>query len=329
MEVVRLGSHAPGPAGLPGPPAFPASKAPPVVAVGNFDGVHRGHQALVGAAVRRARETEGPAIALTFDPHPARILKPERAPRSLMTLEHKSECLAALGVDVLAVLPFTAELAAESPEGFVGRVLMGALQARAVVVGEGFRFGRGRAGDVLELQRLGEHLGFEVLAVPAVLHEGRPVSSTRIRESLALGDVATAAALLGRPYFVEGAVVRGDGRGRQLGIPTANLEVANEILPRPGVYAARVRIPSGELWPSVVNVGRRPTFGGDALTVEAHLLGFEADLYGQSLRLLFEARLRDERAFPGREALVAQIREDRRQAAVLLEGGKGQGIVRP
>jgi len=319
MEVVRLESRPPTGAG---PGRVPLGGLRPVVTVGNFDGVHRGHQALVTAAVSRALESFGSAVALTFDPHPARVLQPERAPRSLMTLEHKAEYLAALGVDVLAVLPFTHDLAAESPEGFARVVLAGTLRARAVVVGAGFRFGKGRAGDVALLRRLGESLEFEVFAVPAVMHEGRPVSSTRIRESLAAGDVASAAALLGRPYFVEGRVVRGEGRGRTLGVPTANLDAANEILPKNGVYAARARVATGVLRPAVVNVGRRPTFGGDALTVEAHLLDFEADLYGQSLRLFFQARLRDERTFADKGALVRQIHEDKSTAARILEGAR-------
>jgi riboflavin kinase / FMN adenylyltransferase len=318
MEVVRLESR---------PPAMavsrsflPAGGPRPVVTVGNFDGVHRGHQALVAAAVSRARDASAACVALTFDPHPARVLQPERAPRSLMTVEHKAECLGALGVDVLAVLAFTRGLAAEDPEGFARGVLAGTLGARAVVVGEEFRFGNARAGDVALLRRLGERLEFDVFAVPPVMHEGRPVSSTRIRDSLAAGDVAGAAALLGRPYFVEGRVVRGEGRGRTLGIPTANLEPANEILPRIGVYAARARVADRVLHPAVVNVGRRPTFGGETLTVEAHLLAFEADLYGQSMRLFFEARLRDERAFGNREALVRQIHEDKRAASRILDG---------
>jgi riboflavin kinase/FMN adenylyltransferase len=319
MEVVRLESLL-----EVAPSHEPRRGIAAAVAVGNFDGVHRGHQALVTATLAQARERSLRCVALTFDPHPAQVLQPDRAPRRLMTPEQKAEQLAALGVDALAVLPFTPELAAETPEGFATKVLARRLGAAVAVVGEDFRFGRGRAGDVAELRRLGERLGFEVVSLPPVLEDGLPVSSTRIRESLETGDVRNAAALLGRPYFVEGVVVRGDGRGRRLGIPTANLAVENEILPRDGVYAARVWLREGPSRPAVANLGLRPTFGSGALTLETHILDFEGDLYGQRLRVAFAVRLRDERPFPGPDALVAQIREDLAAArSVLAPGGDG------
>ena len=287
MEVVRLE-----------PLPFALRDAPPaVVTIGNFDGVHRGHQALVKAARDRAALRHEACLALTFDPHPAAVLNPERPPRCLMTASQKAELLCALGIG-----------------------------ARAVVVGEGFRFGKSRAGDVAKLEGLGRDLGFDVVAVPAVLQDGGRVSSTRVRESLTAGDVTAAAALLGRPYFVEGKVVRGDGRGRTIGIPTANLAVENEVLPKEGVYAARVARPAaGPPGAAVVNLGRRPTFGGGGpTTTEAHLLDFNDDLYDQRLRVSFVARLRDERAFSGPEALRAQIQEDVRGARIVLaQGGDG------
>ena len=313
MEVVRLEPL----------PSIARDAPSAVVTIGNFDGVHRGHQALVKAAHDRAAAGHEACLALTFDPHPAAVLNPERAPLCLVTGPQKAELLAALGVDVLAVLPFTSALASLSPADFAAGVLVGALSARSVVVGEGFRFGMSRAGDVTELERLGQELGFDVVAVPAVRQDGARVSSTRVREGLLAGDVTAAAALLGRPYFVEGRVVRGDGRGRTLGIPTANLAVENEIVPKEGVYAARVApCAGGPLRAAVVNVGRRPTFGGGPTTTEAHLLDFEGDLYDQRLRVSFVARLRDERAFPGREALVAQIQEDVRAARRVLAQGR-------
>jgi riboflavin kinase/FMN adenylyltransferase len=314
MEVVRLESLL-GVGRTGGPP--PGAEA--AVAVGNFDGVHRGHQALVAATLAEARARSLRCVALTFDPHPAQVLQPDRAPRRLMTPERKAEHLAALGVQTLAVLPFTPELAAETPEGFAAKVLARGLRAGVTVVGEDFRFGKGRAGDVAELRRLGERLGFEVVSLPPVLEGGLPVSSTRVRESLEAGDVRTAAALLGRPYFVEGVVVRGDGRGRRLGIPTANLEVENEIVPRGGVYAVRVRLEEGPPRPAVANLGLRPTFGAGLPTLEAHLLDFDGSLYGQRLSVAFVDRLRDERRFPGPEALVAQIREDLAAARAVLD----------
>lgn len=325
MEVVRLDAHGESSAALSG-----AAHRSGAVAVGNFDGVHRGHQALVSAALACAGALGRPAVALTFDPHPAQVLAPERAPRRLMTSSQKQEALAALGVDVLAVLPFTSRLAALSPEEFVAQVLKGALGASSVVVGEGFRFGAGRAGDVALLRLLGGQSGFDLVEVEAVREGSLPVSSTRIREALAAGDVLAAATLLGRPYFVDGLVVRGEARGRTLGFPTANLAPENEILPRSGVYAARVRVGDGagegEPGSAVVNLGFRPTFGegGGEPRLEAHLLDFAGELYGQTLRVSFMARLRDERRFPGKDALRAQIGEDvARARAVLRPHGAG------
>jgi riboflavin kinase/FMN adenylyltransferase len=296
----------------------PRGWAHAAVTVGNFDGVHRGHQALVEAVVRAARAGGGTAVALTFDPHPSRVLSPDRAPASLMTLEQKAEVLASLGIDRVAALPFNPQTAAEAPGEFARAVLRGALGAEAVVVGTNFRFGRGRAGDLPLLRGLGEALGFRVDGVPPVAHEGAPISSTRIREALSRGAVAAAAEMLGRPYFVDGVVGRGEGRGRTLGIPTANLEPVNEMLPARGVYAGTVRVPGGEVRPAVVNIGRRPTFGGTRTLLEAHLLDFEGDLYGRTLRLAFRERLREERTFPGPQALVAQIHDDVARARALL-----------
>jgi riboflavin kinase / FMN adenylyltransferase len=306
MEQVRLDTLS--------PQAWPAAS----VTVGNFDGVHRGHQALVHEAVAGARAASGTSVVLTFDPHPSRVLSPDRAPASLMTLHQKAEVLAGLGVDRMAVLPFTRELSEQEPEAFARDVLAVCLGARLVVVGRNFRFGRGRGGDVPRLEILGRSLGFAVRAVDPVWHEGGPISSSRVREALARGAVASARDLLGRDFFVDGTVVRGDGRGRTIGVPTANLETPNEIRPRAGVYAGRVRTPDGVTRPAAVNIGRRPTYAQDTFTIEAHILGFDGDLYGASLRVAFVERLRDERKFPDTEALVAQIRADIAQALGIL-----------
>ncbi len=298
----------------------PLGWAFPSVSVGNFDGVHRGHQALVEVAVADARAGRGTAVVLTFDPHPSRVLSPDRAPSALMTVAQKAEMLAGLGVDRLAVLPFTPALAHETPEDFARLVLQRALGARVVVVGSGFRFGRRRAGDVATLESLGGALGFKVHAVPPLLHDGAPISSTRIREAVARGDVEAAAALLGRPFFVDGVVGKGDGRGRTIGVPTANLAPMNETLPGRGVYAARCTPEGDARWPAVVNVGRRPTFGGGGeTTVEAHLIGFDGDLYGRTIRLSFVERLRDEQRFPDAPSLVRQIHQDVAAARRVLE----------
>jgi riboflavin kinase / FMN adenylyltransferase len=307
MDVVRID------------PQRPVRWPNPVVAVGNLDGVHRGHQALVAATVGEARRRAGTAVVLTFDPHPARVLAPERAPSALTTLDQKAEVLATLGLDRLAVLPFTADVARLLADQFVRDVLGTGLGARVVVVGASFRFGQGRTGDTALLELLGRRLGFDVLTLEPVLLDGAPVSSTRVREALDAGAVEEAARLLGRLHFVDGTVVKGDGRGRTLGFPTANLEPLNETLPGNGVYACWARLP-GEPAPrkAAVNVGRRPTFDGEGVTVEAHLIDYAGDLYGRALRLEFEKRLRPERKFEDLEALKAQIEADLAQARGLL-----------
>ena len=301
-------------------------REPAAVTVGNFDGVHRGHQALVAHAVARAREAGGAAVVLTFDPHPARVLDPARAPAALTTLAQKEELLAGLGVDVLAVLPFDAGVAALSPEAFALEVLSGALGARHVVVGESFRFGHRREGDARRLGAIGEGLGFSVRALPPVLGRGASISSSRVRAELARGDVGAARELLGRAYFLDAGVVRGEGRGRTLGVPTANLEPDNEVLPARGVYAGRCRVPGGGWRLAVVNLGERPTFGGGHATVEAHLVDFAGDLYGARVRLELHERLRDEERFSGPDALVARIREDVSRARGLLPGLADEGV---
>jgi riboflavin kinase / FMN adenylyltransferase len=298
----------------------------PVVTVGNFDGVHLGHRALVQRTVAEARAAGGTAVVMTFDPHPARVLNPARAPAALTTPAQKQELLEGLGVDRLVVVPFTAKLASSSPETFVADVLVGALGARVVVVGESFRFGHRQAGDVARLSALGGELGFAVRALAPVLQDGRPVSSSRVREALKAGDVATARSLLGRSHFVDATVVRGDGRGKAIGVPTANLEPENEVVPGVGVYSGRFRFPDGAQRTAVVNVGRRPTFGGREITLEAHVLDFDGDLYGARVRLSFEERLRDERRFSGKQELVAQIRRDVEKARSLVSAAGDEKV---
>jgi riboflavin kinase/FMN adenylyltransferase len=283
------------------------------IAVGNFDGVHRGHLALCQVTLERAAAQRGRPVVLTFDPHPARVLSPDRAPAELMTIDQKCEILHGSGIAEVVVVPFTPALSEQTPEEFARFVLEDALGAQTVVVGTHFRFGRNRQGNVDVLRELGGRLGFEVVPVEPVLHDGLPVSSSRIREAVARGDVEEAERMLGRPLFVDGRVVEGDGRGRALGIPTANLEVFGETQLARGVYAGRCVVP--EVDPPgqnrcVVNVGHRPTFGGSTTTFEAHLLDFEGDLYGRRLRVELMSRLRDERRFESPEALAGQIRLD-------------------
>jgi riboflavin kinase/FMN adenylyltransferase len=289
----------------------------PVLTVGNFDGIHVGHRAILDTVVSRARSLGGEAVVLTFDPHPRRVLHPERSPKLLTTLEQRLELLEAAGVDAVIVEPFTREFARTSAEVFIRDVIHGRIQPVEVYVGYDFHFGRDREGSMRLLSELGPRLGFSVTIISEVVVDEGDVNSTRIRQVLAEGRVAEAAAMLGRPYTVRGRVVPGDRRGRTLGFPTANLEPENEVLPGAGVYAGRLRLlddgdpPRGTLLAAVTNVGTRPTFraGGEALA-EAHLLDFTGDLYGRRVELSFLASLRPERRFPSAEALRAQIASD-------------------
>jgi riboflavin kinase/FMN adenylyltransferase len=289
------------------------------VTLGNFDGVHLGHQRLVAAVLAAARANAGRAVVATFDPHPTRILGRRPAPASLMSFEQKAEALESLGVERLVTVPFDRRLAAMDAESFARDVLRGRLGAGTVVIGKGFRFGRGRGGDADVLRRIG--LG--VVEVDPELEGRQPISSTRIRAAVAEGDVEGARRMLGRPFATDGLVVTGDRRGRALGLPTANVDPENEAVPARGVYAARCRIRELLGWgtplKAVVNVGERPTFAGSGRRIEAHLLGFEADIYGRRLRIEYHARLREERRFESARALVEQVREDAARASELLE----------
>jgi len=283
------------------------------VTIGAYDGVHLGHRALLAELQERARARGLVSAVVTFDRHPATVVRPESAPPLLTDLDQKLELLASCGVDRTVVVPFDRSRADETAEDFVGEILVDALGSRLVVVGEDFHFGHGRKGNVALLRELGAHEGFEVDGV-ALTGRGEPVSSTRIRRLVAEGDVAGAAALLGREHQVRGQVVHGDGRGAaELGIPTANVAVPAEIaLPGLGIYAGRYERPDGRQHPAAISVGRRPTFYDDAPAplVEAYLLDFDGDLYGEQARVAFVARLREERRFDSVEALVAQIHRD-------------------
>jgi riboflavin kinase/FMN adenylyltransferase len=298
--------------------------APNVLTLGNFDGVHRGHQLLVAEALAKGAAARLPVVVATFEPHPARVLDPERAPQLLMTLSQRAEALEALGVHALVSIGFDREMAALSAGDFARAIVVGRLGAGLVVVGPGFRFGHARGGDVALLRQLGEELGFGVAEVAPLIEAGRAVSSTRVREAVALGDVGLARALLGRSFASEGIVVVGDGRGRAIGVPTANLAPENEAIPANGVYAAWSRLGSGQRtwsprWPAVVNIGTRPTFAGKERRVEAHLIGFSGDVYGWSMRIEYTRRLRAERAFADAAGLVAQIGRDIQSASETLE----------
>jgi riboflavin kinase/FMN adenylyltransferase len=291
------------------------------VAIGNFDGVHVGHQRLLALAGERARAGGLASAVLTFEPHPARVLAPALAPPLLITPARKRELIAAAGIDHLVLEPFTPELAALSPEAFVERILVAGLGAREVIVGYDFTYGRHRAGNIDTLRADGAARGFAVHVVPQVTVHGLVASSTKIREFLLEGNVEGARLLLGRDFDCDGTVVRGAGRGRAIGVPTANLAVEGEVLPRPGIYAVRARV-GGDWHPAAASLGTNPTFvEGGPLTLEVHLLDLDRDLYDQRLRVAFHARLRDEARYPSAEALVAQIRRDIEAARTALKEG--------
>ena len=285
----------------------------PTVAIGNFDGVHRGHQALVQTAAELAGQVGGEAVVLTFDPHPAHFFAPHLAPPMIMPLDRRLELLAEFGAEVVVIEAFDADFAAIEAGPFVEEVLGRDLGARHVVVGYDFTFGHGRHGTPSVLTALGPAVGIGVTVVPAVMAEGLVCSSTKIREFVHEGRVDGARLLLGRPFELTGEIVRGAGRGRGLGIPTANLRVEGELLPRTGIYAGRASLTDGSLVrPAAISVGTNPTFvpGGREITVEAYLLDFDGDLYGRRLRLELLARLREERRFASTDELLAQIHKD-------------------
>jgi riboflavin kinase/FMN adenylyltransferase len=289
----------------------------PVLTLGNFDGVHLGHQAILALVVDRARMLDGEAILYTFEPHPRRVLSPGSDLRLLDTFEQKVEMLERFGIDVVIAEPFDREFARIDPERFIGYHIHERIRPVEVYVGYDFHFGRDREGSMRMLTERGPHLGFSVTVVPEVQIEGRDVNSTRIRELLAEGDVEEAALLLGRPFCARGEVIEGDRRGRTIGFPTANLAPETEILPAPGVYYGHLRfldVRAGDpetLLPAVTNVGYRPTFrDGRDLVAEAHVIDFAGDLYGREVDLTFEGRLREERRFESVDALRAQIARD-------------------
>ncbi|MBN1826724.1 MAG: bifunctional riboflavin kinase/FAD synthetase [Candidatus Eisenbacteria bacterium] len=294
------------------------------VAVGVFDGIHMGHRAIVARAVEHARERKGIAVVLTFDPHPRCVLRGCRPPRILTTLDEKLGILAHLGVDGVLVLPFDHRLASLTAEEFVRTAFTGPLHAEWVVVGYDFRLGRGREGDGKTLRELGRRHGFDTELIEASLWEGRPVKSTWIRDEIEIGSVARAAELLRRYHSLSGVVESGEGRGRGLGWPTANLRVLEEgkLWPALGVYAGLVEIEEG-LLPAAVNVGVRPTFGeGAEPNVEAHIIGAERDLRGRAAKVHFLARIRGERTFPSARDLADQIGRDARMAKERIRAGK-------
>jgi riboflavin kinase/FMN adenylyltransferase len=293
-----------------------------VLTIGVFDGVHTGHQRTIGHAVTRAKELNLPSLVLTFDPHPSEVVRPGSHPALLTPLVRKAELAEELGVDVFCVQPFTLDFSRLSAEQFVHDLLVEHLHAALVVVGENFRFGNKAAGDVELLTKLGRTFGFAVEPAPLVASDGVIFSSTYVRSCVDAGDVEAAAQVLGRPHRLEGIVVRGDQRGRELGFPTANLMTARyTAIPADGVYAAWL-IRDGNRLPAAVSIGTNPTFSATERRVEAYVLDFDGDLYGERLALDFVARLRGMEKFSGVEDLVTAIADDvARTRAILGVGG--------
>jgi riboflavin kinase/FMN adenylyltransferase len=290
----------------PPPPAYRGG----AVTVGNFDGVHRGHAALIAALRARAGEVHGPAVVVTFDPHPIALLAPDRLQPLLTTPADRAELLHRTGADHVLILRTTPELLHVEARAFLDGVLGEALAAKAVVEGFNFRFGRGRAGSTELLAEWCRGRGLPLTVVPPFRLGGTVVSSSRVRAALEAGDVAGAAELLGRPYRLRGVVGEGARRGRTLGFPTANLVRPATLVPGDGVYAVRALVDGGAAWPGAANVGPNPTFGEQARKLEVHLIGFAGDLYGRPLAVDFVARLRDTRPFAGPADLVEQLKAD-------------------
>jgi riboflavin kinase/FMN adenylyltransferase len=311
--------------------ATPGDLGRTVVTIGMYDGVHRGHQALIGTAVSRARALRRPCLLLTFDPHPAEVVRPGSHPAILTAMDRKAELVAALGVDAMCVLPFTPEFMRLPPETFTHTVLVEHLHAAQVVVGENFTYGHKAAGSVQTLTAEGRRFGFAVEGVPLAEVEGDDgddevtISSTYVRACVAAGDMTSAARALGRPHRVDGVVVRGDRRGRELGYPTANVETPPyTAIPADGVYAGHLVLrdatgASGPRHPAAISVGTNPTFQGTRRTVEAFLLDFDGDLYGEHVGVEFAHRLRPMTAFGGVDELVAAMAADVERTRQLLK----------
>ena len=283
------------------------------IAIGNFDGVHLGHQALMAAAREEAAQFGGPAIAVTFDPHPLQLLRPESFQPVLTTLDHRAVCLRRAGADQVIVLRTTPELLQWTSREFFQRLIVKGLEARGVVEGFNFFFGKGREGNLNTLKDYCQQAGLTLQVVAPIELDGKVVSSSRVRDDLLAGKVDLAMALLGRRYQISGIVGTGQRRGQSLGFPTANLERIQTIIPGNGVYAVEAQV-DGRPWPAAANIGPNPTFGEQERKVEVHLIGFHGDLYGQPLAIAFIAKLRDTRSFAGPADLALQIRLDVAQA---------------
>lgn len=302
--------------------AFKKNYPETVLTIGNYDGVHLGHQKILAQVIQKAKEIQGTSIVMTFDPHPVKVLAPERDIRLLTTSEEKTRLIEAAGIDVLLFINFNREFAGMLPDDFVQTVLVEKLRVREIIVGTNYTFGKQKKGTIDLLRRRGEKYGFEVKAVRQVMVHGNIVSSSAIRSLLLKGAVAEAANYLGRPYSIEGKVIKGKGRGQSLlHVPTANITSPVEIAPREGVYAVRIVL-KGKMYDGVANIGKNPTFGNQEVSYEVHIFNFSGNLLGRDLRMNFIDRIRGERAFPDIDKLVTQIRQDMVTAREILDTGK-------
>jgi riboflavin kinase/FMN adenylyltransferase len=289
----------------------------PVLTLGNFDGVHLGHQAIFQKVVARAKEVKGTSIAFTFEPHPLKIIAPERSPKLLNTFHGKMKLIECSGIQVVVCAEFNREFADQNPEEFARRVLVEGLGVREVYVGYDYAFGKGREGSIASLRAMGERYGFAVGVVEAVQVNGTVVSSSLVRDLVTEGRVEEAPRFLGRFYSIEGNVVHGSSRGHSLGFPTANIQTANELLPAFGVYAVRASV-GGRTVDGAASIGVRPTFGDGPVSIEVFLFDFDGDLYGKHVEVAFIRRLRGEQKFSDADALVRQMHKDVEQAKAVL-----------
>ena len=289
-----------------------------VLTLGNFDGLHLGHRKILKAVSSRAGELRLKSVVYTFDPHPLKVVAPQKSPLLIMTLAEKISLIEGFGIDYLVVADFTKELARKDPREFVKEVLVDGFSVREVIVGHDYAFGKGKRGTISELKKLAKEFGFDTTVIEAYKLGGHVVSSSRVRREIINGRPGAAARLLGRAFTITGSVVRGQDMGRALGFPTANIEPKTELRPKEGVYAVRAKV-NQKSYNGVANIGRAPTFGGKELTIEIHLFNLDAVLYDKIMTVAFVRRLRNERKFKDKEALVGQIKKDIARARRLLQ----------
>ncbi|MCC7203372.1 MAG: bifunctional riboflavin kinase/FAD synthetase [Nitrospirae bacterium] len=297
--------------------AIPKGLTNTVVTIGNFDGVHLGHQELLQRVVRRASETGAVSVVITFEPHPAKVLRPDKAPRQLISLQEKIELFQSFGINIVICIEFTPEFAGKSPDEFAEDLLCNKIGARVIIVGANYKFGKGQSGDVPYLRQKGKMLGFEVEEAEPVVIEGKRVSSSWIRELLLKGEVDTAAGLLGRYYSVDGVVMPGHHRGMLLGYPTANIYTVDEAIPQNGIYAVRV-LRGQMILEGACYIGNQPTFAGERIGIEVYLFDFSGQLYHEHLTVQFIRMIREEKKFGDKEELILQITKDVEDARAVL-----------